>query len=775
MYRCVPSDDASYKEIMRGTREYTINDFSLGQNELLTNETLFHNSNGYIGIRGCFEEGYPEDLVSIRGEYINAFYDYTDMKQAEKLYGLVEDKQTIVNVADTQSIKAILDGEMFSMFHGRVISSRRTIDMDAGVTIRTVDWLSPEGKHTRIEIKRMTSFVRRNLFLIEYSVIPLNYSGKLQFITTHNGMVTNYSDTNDPRVADESLQYLYIKSILIDNDISYITSETLKSKLSLCSAVMHRTDIPQAVNYYQAAEGCVNGNIMGEMKQGEKYTLYQYSCFTDSVRNTDYSEYCGQLINGLKDIPVESLYREQKDYLERFWKNSSIDIEGDRELDLAITYNIYQLLQSIGKDEYSNISAKGLSGEGYEGHFFWDTEMYILPCMLLTNPEYARASLAYRYKTLPYAKKNARLLGHKKGALYPWRTINGIECSGYFPSGTAQYHISGDIAYAVIQYYLATKDMDFIREMGAEIILETARLWLDTGVYSEGRFEIHEVTGPDEYTCLVNNNYYTNALAKYNMEWAVKIIRLLEGSGAKELMKRLELTEAELEEITQAADRMYLPYDEKLGINPQDDSFLHKKKWNVEKTPRKDFPLLLHYHPLTLYRYQVCKQADTVLSHFILEDYQSKETIRKSFEYYEEITTHDSSLSTCIFSIIASRLGQLEKAYRYFGDSAKLDLFNTHQNTKDGIHTANMGGNYMAIVYGFAGIRIKEKGLFCAPALPKEWKGYRFVITYENSRIMVEVTDGKCVLSLLEGKPVDIILYGEEKKVEDRITVSLLK
>lgn len=279
----------------------------------------------------------------------------------------------------------------------------------------------------------------------------------------------------------------------------------------------------------------------------------------------------------------------------------------------------------------------------------------------------------------------------------------------------AQYHIDGDITYSAVAYYLATKDLDFMTEKGAEIVFETARLWMDTGHFYKGQFRIHDVTGPDEYTCMVNNNYFTNASAKYNLHWAVRFYELLSEMGKTEPMERIGLTAEEVAEFRHAEECMYLPYDEELGINPQDDSFLQKPVWDFENTPKENYPLLLHYHPLHLYRFQVCKQADTVLAHFIYEDAQSIETIRKSFDYYEKITTHDSSLSTCIYSIVAAKLGDVDKAYDYFGDSAKLDLFNLHHNTRDGIHTANMGGNYMAVVYGFGGLCLKESGIWFAP------------------------------------------------------------
>jgi alpha,alpha-trehalose phosphorylase len=433
---------------------------------------------------------------------------------------------------------------------------------------------------------------------------------------------------------------------------------------------------------------------------------------------------------------------------------------------------MYQLIQWVGKDEYCNITAKGLSGEGYEGHYFWDTEMYIEPFFNLTEPEITKNLISFRYNTLSQAKENANVLGHRKGVLFPWRTIMGTECSGYFPSGTAGYHINGDIAYSVISYYLATKDLEFIAEKGAEIIFETARLWMDVGNYSKETFRINEVTGPDEYTCMVNNNYYTNVSAQYNLRWASKFYFLLKAAGRLETADRLGITAQEIMEFEQAADAMYLPYDKELKINPQDDSFLDKKHWDIVNTPRDRFPLLLHYHPLHLYRHQVCKQADTVLAHFIYEDAQSMETIRNSFDYYEKCTTHDSSLSTCIFSIMASKLGLEEKAYDYFGDSAKLDLFNTHKNTKDGIHTANMGGNFMAIVYGFAGLRIKESGIYFAPAIPKQWEGYHFQINYEDSQIRVEINAKESLYTLVKGNSKEIHVYGNPYELKSVLAVA---
>lgn len=770
---------------------YSIDNLSLDQNDLLVNETVFHNANGYIGIRSNYEEGYPKEYDTIRGSYINGFYDIAEMRQAEKLFGLVEDKQTMLNVADTQTIELMLDGEKFSLFEGTVIRSRRWLDMENGITGRSVIWRSKQGKELEITIKRMTSFCQLSLFTIEYIVKALNFDGKLEFNSYHNGEVENYSSDNDPRVAAERGKYLTPSKAEMNKGVSYLTSNTSKSGLSVCTAVAHRLSKKGTIKTVRLSDPTVNNPLISsdnstdnasshcfvtrveaETLQDEAITLTKYTVFSDSVRHRDCEDHAREEMEKALSVPLENHYLAQRKYLKEFWSNCMLEIKGDDDLTEAVNYNMYQLIQSVGKDEFCNITAKGLSGEGYEGHYFWDTEMYIEPFFNLTEPVITKNLISFRYNILPQARQNAKILGHQKGALFPWRTIMGVECSGYYPSGTAGYHINGDIAYSIIAYYLATKDLEFIADKGAEIIFETARLWLDVGNYSEGTFRINEVTGPDEYTCMVNNNYYTNVSAQYNLRWAVKFYEQLKAAGKLEAARRIGLSEQELLEFAKAADTMYLPYDEKLGINPQDDSFLNKKAWDLEKTPEDQFPLLLHYHPLHLYRHQVCKQADTVLAHFILEDAQTMETIRNSFLYYEKCTTHDSSLSTCIFSIMASKLGFEEKAYEYFGDSAKLDLFNTHKNTKDGIHTANMGGTFMAIVYGFAGLRIKESGIYFAPAIPRQWEGYQFQINYEDSQIRVEIGPRESIFTLMSGTPKTIHVYGDSCLLEKVLAVS---
>lgn len=750
---------------------FSKNNIKLDNYNLLLGETLFHNANGYIGVRSAFEEGYPQDFSTIRGQYINGFYDFAPANQAECLYGLVQEKQTMLNVADTQSINVELDGERFSMFEGTVLESRRWVDMKNGISGRFVRWCSPLGKEIEITSVRMTSFTQLSLFTIDYTIRPTNFSGKVRITSSHSGNVSNFFDTYDPRTADHPMQFLQTVDCSVIDDASYIISKTSRSSLTVCSGVAH--SIPDGCTYkhivHKNNAQCI---ISADLQADEALRVIKYSVFCDSLRTSNLKVQIKAEIKKAIEIPINHHYKQQKSYLKSYWQNCCVEIEGDELLNIALKFNLYQLLQSVSKDNHSNISPKGLSGEGYEGQYFWDSEMYIQPFFTITNPQVTKQLISYRYSTLKYAKENARILGHSKGALYPWRTIMGKECSGYFPAGSAQYHINGAVAYAIISYYLATKDKSLILEQGAEIIYETARLWMDVGNFYNNEFHINDVTGPDEYTCIVNNNYYTNALAQYHLKWAVKLYELFKDNSDFRLMQsRIMLSYNEISNFKKAATLMSLPYDEKLGINPQDDSFLQKKRWNISTIPKENFPLLLHYHPLHLYRYQVCKQPDTVLAHFILEDIQPIETIQKSFCYYEKITTHDSSLSGCIFSIVAAKLGMVDKAIEYFDDSTQLDLMDLHHNTKDGIHTANMGGNYMAIVYGFGGFRLKESGISFAPILPEPWSGYHFCICYENSRISVNVGKKRCVFSLEGGSSKEITVYGKTYTLKNELTV----
>ncbi|MRH44019.1 family 65 glycosyl hydrolase [Aquibacillus halophilus] len=749
---------------------WKITSHSISEADLINEESLFFLGNGYIGVRGNFEEGYYPSFTSIRGTYINAFHDITAINYGEKLHGFPSTQQKMVNVIDSQTIAIYLDGERFSIFEGELISYQRTLHLDKGFAERRIHWRSPTGKEVVVIFKRLVSFIYRELFVNEVTVEPVNFSGDISFVSTINGDVSNFSDEGDPRVAAGDAKRLHVKEVTTKEDAGFVLSETETSNLKTACLSNHNTMNRTSSKHYSQTEQQAAFTYSYKAKPNEVILFMKKNIYVDTLRHgQNLAEQAEQISTSIRELDFNQLLKIQEQYLQEFWQKSDVEIDGDYHLQEGIRFNLFHLLQSAGRDKYSNISAKGLSGEGYEGHYFWDTEIYMFPVFLMSDPNLAKQLLIYRYSILENAKKWARTLGHQQGALFPWRTITGEECSSYFPSGSAQYHISADIAYSYIQYYQATNDWQFMIECGVELLCETARLWMDTGHFRrDGGFVINDVTGPDEYTCIVNNNYYTNVMAKHNLRWAAKLVKQLQSldsNGVEELMKKVELNKDEVNRWEKAAKQMVLPYDRNFDINPQDDSFLDKAIWNLEETPKEHRPLLLHYHPLTLYRYQVCKQADTVLAHFLLEDDQNIDTIRNSYNYYEEITTHDSSLSTCVFSIMASKLGDLEKAYQYFKETARLDLDNTHGNTKDGLHMANMGGTWMAIVFGFAGLRIKENGIHLSPQIPKEWNRYSFHFQYKNQPIKAEIVSKGIFLHLMKGPDLTIWVNNQPIKL----------
>ncbi len=749
--------------------------YELDNPGLLTNESTLSLGNGYLGVRGNFEEGYRKSDKSIRGTYINAFHDETDISYGEKLYGFPETQQKLLNVIDAQSVAVYIDGERFSVFEGELLSFERHLHMDEGFAERSAHWISPGGKEVKIRFRRMVSFVVKELFALEVTIEPITPVQEVSIVSTVDGDVSNFVDKEDPRLASGHAKRLNVTAVKQEGQHALVKAKTYVTELEVACTSTSFVQAEASAYKSEQTKTAVTETYTCTGNDAIRFT--KLNIFTDTLRHGKHVEDEGKvLLHQVREKSFDDLLVEQKEYMDRFWKVSDIVIEGDQQIQEGIRFNLYHLLQSVGKDPVSNIAAKGLSGEGYEGHYFWDTEIYIFPVFLMTQPDIAKNLLMHRYSILDHARKRAKEMGHEKGALFPWRTITGIESSAFFPAGTAQYHISADIAYSYVQYYLATKDEDFMKRYMAEVLFETARLWIAAGHMQNGEFRIDSVTGPDEYTCIVNNNYYTNAMAKFNLLWAAKVHKMIEKADpdhAKQLASRLELTEGEVEEWETAGKHMHLPFDEALGINAQDDSFLKKARWDLKKTPSDKFPLLLNYHPLTLYRYQVLKQADTVLAHFLLEDEQDFETIRNSYNYYEEITTHDSSLSSCVHSIMASKLGYAEKAYQYFSETARLDLDDTHKNTKDGLHMANMGGTWLGIVYGFAGLRIKENGLSFAPVLPAEWASYSFKLRYQGRLLDIRRNRTSTAYTIMEGADFTITHSGAaiELKAETKMTV----
>jgi len=751
------------------------------------NETVFSLGNGYIGMRGNFEEGYkgPEG-TGVEGTYLNGFFDSEHIKYAEIAYGYAEKSQTMLNVTNSKIIKLFLDDEEFNMFSGEVSDYKRLLNLKKGILTRSLVWTSPSGKKVKIEVTRVIPFHEKHLAVISYEVTPLNFSGEIKILSALDGKVQNLTMQNDPRVGS-SLQgtVLSVEEKVEHKDYKAIIQRSKNTNFLLACAMKNQLVFDSLIE--AKTEALSFRSLLGEVfvisaVKGVKVTLNKYISYFTS---RDYQEKeliskATAVLNQAEKEGVREILRKQEEYLENFWYKTDVAIEGDKSIQQGLRINSYHLLQSVGRDGKTNIGAKGLTGEGYEGHYFWDTETYILSFFLFNNPEIARKLLEFRYNTLDKARKRAKEIGHATGALFPWRTIDGEECSTYFPAGTAQYHINADIAFAIKRYYDATEDQDFLINYGAEILFETARLWMDLGKYSarrNNRFCIYGVTGPDEYTAIVNNNCYTNMMAKENLEFAYRVAVWMQNNGEYDLNRKLsseqkksknhkildvynklahkiELDGREILEWKKAAERMYIPYDQRLRIFPQDDSFLDKPIWDLEKTPAEKFPLLMNYHPLLLYKHQVCKQPDLVLALLLLSHKFNKSMIKRNYDYYEKITCHDSSLSPCIFSIVASNVDYYEKAYEYFMSTVRMDLDDYHGNTKDGIHAASMAGAWMCVVNGFAGMVVHDDIISFSPYLPKKWTEYRFKVTYRGRVLGVRVGKKGVEYELLEGEKI---------------------
>ena len=733
---------------------------SFDESNRLKDESIFTCASGKLGVRGNFEEGCPEGCETIRGTYINGFCETENIKYNEKLYGFTDDKQTICNLPDGQGIEVYADNQKLCCWSDKVSDYSYTLDMSQGVVKRSFVYDTGKGK-IKLSFERFTSFVRQGLFVIKCDVKSIDYSGEIKVLSTLNANVRNFTSSKDPRVASGSGQMLKINTVdnvdYQDKKIQCVESETINSKRKILSFSL--TCFDNQTPLYKNEDGQLTSYIETNIKENENIDITKYCFYCDDEETNVKAE-----LLKANNAGYVQLKDEQISYLNDFWKTSRVLIDSEEIKQEHIDLCLYVMLCSAGRDGKTSIAAKGLSGEGYEGHYFWDCETYIYPFFLNTNKNIAKALLQYRYSKLDQAKKHARKLGHTSGALYPWRTITGSECSSYFPSGSAQYHINGDIARAFIQYWRSTKDYEFLPTI-CEVLLETSRLWVDLGHYDNGYFKIDCVTGPDEYTCMVNNNYYTNAGAKNNLENAYVLINILKDTKDYEAFKnKTNVSDEELDEFKKAADHMYLPYDEKLGIIKQDDSFLNKKKVSLSDFNKEDFPLLLNYHPLFLYRHQICKQADAVLADYLF-DGLSASTSMKTFEYYDEVTTHDSSLSKCIFGNVAAKLGDLNRAKKYFIETLATDINDCKGNTKDGLHMANMGGCYDMIVGGFAGFKLNADGLSLFPMLPEGIRSYSFIINYLDTNISIKVDEKGVTVSTDKDKTIDLMIYGQAVQV----------
>lgn len=721
--------------------------------DLQVDESIFSIQNGLIGIRGNFCEGYNDS--DYKQSIINGYYNFYDYKYEENSPDFPQVGQRIINVIDGQSIELLIDNETINLENSKLESLERHFDLEKGKTKRIAKYKTKQGYEIIVDEEKLVSFTQKELFIIKLKVSSPNYNGPITIrskLQLPNKMII---DSTDSRINVASNDQLILLNKSIDKHTAFLEVETTKSALKLGCSMTHSCSVP-----YSANEKGVIGEIQYDLHK--EFELIKYIVYTPETIHKSYEAENKRIAEIALSNGYDYYQSVQEKYLADFWDHTFIEVDGEASINQSILYNLYQLNSSSANDERLSIPAKGLTGEGYEGHYFWDTEIYMIPFFTITNPEKAKKLLLNRYATFDKGKEVARMQGASKGVKIPWRTINGDEASPYYPAGSAQYHINSDVAYSVIKYVQFTHDLDFMIDYGFEMLLETARFLFDVGNYYDGYFHLNNVTGPDEYTAIVNDNYYTNSMAKYHFETLCDFYDEHHDSLNK-VISRLDVTTKEIAELRQAAKAMKLTYSDELKIILQDDSFLQKPAFDFNKLPVEKFPLILHYHPLFIYRHQILKQADALLSMFLL-DYDDLEIYQKTFDYYLPKTTHDSSLSKCIHAIVAFRLGKTDLGYNYFEDILKIDMENTHHNTNHGIHIANSGGIYLTLLYGIIGFRIKPNGIVLRPRLPKEIKTLRFKFYYNHTEINITLNK---TIEIRVDKEIELGIYDDMIKIND--------
>lgn len=736
-------------------------------------ETIFALSNGFIGVRGLLEEARP---AVESGSFLNGFHETWPIVHAEQAFGFARTGQTIVNVPDVTIMKLYVDDEPLHLPTARIVSYERSLDMRDGVLRRELVWATPSGKHVTVRSSRMVSLEHRHLGVITMEVevdtdAPVVISS--QVLNRQDSTALDErrvgSDGHDPRRARVFSDRVLRARTHVEDGLRLVTGyQTTNSRMTMSVGVDHRVASDAPVRTSTSWTEDLSKVVMtvdaqaGVPVRVEKFFSYHTSRHVPSVELVD---------RGLRSLDRAlalgsvALHDGQRRELDAFWDRADVVLDGPARFQQAIRWNLFQLHQASARAETTGIPAKGLTGQAYEGHYFWDTEIYVTPFLTYTEPRITRNLLRFREAMLPHARARAAEL-YECGALFPWRTINGEEASSYYAAGTAQYHINADIAYALRKYVDVRGDHGILADLGAEILVSTARMWAGLGFINpvDDRFHIHGVTGPDEYTTVVNDNLFTNLMARRNLRDAVEVVEWLQREHPEAfaaLARRLELDVAEVDVWRRCAEAMYVPFDAERGIHPQDESFLEKEAWDFASTPIDRYPLLLHYHPLVIYRHQVIKQADVVLAMFLLGDEFSIEQKRRNFDHYDPITTGDSSLSACVQAIMASEIGYEALAEEYFRYALLMDLADVNANVVDGVHVASTGGVWMALTYGFGGMRDHGGRLTFDPRLPSGWRSLTFGLRFRGRTLKVALEGERLTLVLEEGEPLEVEVRGE--------------
>jgi alpha,alpha-trehalose phosphorylase len=739
---------------------WSVRETHLDLDVLAQTESVFALANGHIGLRANLDEGDPFGLP---GTYLNSLYELRPLPYAEAGYSYPESGQTLVNVTNGKIIRLLVDDEPFDVRYGELLAHERELDLRAGVLRRSTEWRSPAGAAVRVRSTRLVSFAQRSAAAILYEVEPLDAPLR---VVVQSELVANEPGpprSDDPRAA-AALESPLASEEFFDHAARVVLVHSTKaSKLRMGAGMDHVVDGPEGTEAaVESSPDVGRFTVAADLPVGQRLRVVKFLAYGWSSRRSE-AAVRDEVVAALAEARHtgwDGLLAAQRRYLDGFWERADVELEGDTELQQAVRFALFHVLQAGARAEQRAIAAKGLTGPGYDGHTFWDTERFVLPVLTYTVPQAAADALRWRHATLDLARERARQLGFE-GAAFPWRTIRGQECSGYWPAGTAAFHIGADIADAVMRYQAATDDEAFEREVGLELLVETARLWRSLGHHDPaGHFRIDGVTGPDEYSAIADNNVYTNLLAQHNLRGAADAV-------ARHPRHADELG-ADFEEAAawrDAASGMVIPWDEALGVHPQSEGFTSHQRWDFARTAPDRYPLLLHFPYFDLYRKQVVKQADLVLALHVRGDAFTDAEKARDFAYYEGLTVRDSSLSACTQAVMAAEVGHLELAYDYFGEAALMDLYDLEHNTRDGVHIASLAGAWLAAVAGFGGMRDHGGVLTFAPRLPARLERLAFRLVFRGRRLRVEVGKERATYTLLDGPALELGHHGRTIRI----------
>ena len=707
-------------------------------------ESLFALGNGYMGLRGAYDEE-DDGIDMCSGMYINGIFATKKYEHLAKCVGFSEHDQFTVNLSDWRIFNVVIDGEKACFSKENIKDHTRVLDFRSGLVIRTFVFETSGGKKAEVTSLRMVSMTEVNSAHISYSVKPLNFSGKVTVESKVVKLTEIAGGIHSSVVAENE-----------ENGVYSLTQKVNTTEQLVAMTVAHTVNLDKAVASDDNTENVYTYSVSADLNEGEILTVEKYAafgCSMDTFEDIEGYAFNLALINRAKGF--DALVLEQKDFWDKYWVNADIVIEGNPADQQAVRFSLFQLRQQLVTTNACSIGATGLTGPGYSGKVFWDTEMYLMPYYNFTYPETQKELMMYRYRILDKARARAKVYG-TVGAQYAWCGIDGDETSVVFEASVAEYHLNSDIAHSVWRYVDSTGDKDFLYDFGAEMVFETAKFMSHRGRFiptKGNKFCINVVCGPDEYACGINNNMYTNLMVQLHLYYALEVVADMKANAPEKyeaLVNRIGLTAEDIDLWQRAADNMYYKYNEDLGIHEQDDSFIYQDPVDMELVP-KNVDIRWKYHPLDLWRMQVIKQADVVLANFIRGNMFTIEEKERNYNYYEPKCNHGSSLSTAIHSIMASELGKHDEAYQFFRCSAYMDISDFKHNTADGLHLACLGGVWMTVVNGFLGMRHYPDGVLFNPHMPAAWKSYSTRFTYRGATMEITVDKNGATFTLVAG------------------------